>query len=71
MPTMGQSAVEARCAIVRVESRVERVHPLDAAAINDHHHLCAGCATGRHHVMQIVPKLLRVTMRYTTREVPY
>ncbi len=42
---MGREAMEAQCAGGVVEGRVELVSPVDPAAIDAHHHLCAGFAT--------------------------
>jgi hypothetical protein len=68
VPTMGREEVEAKLIMIVVERRVELVRPVDAAAVDDHHDLCAGCAEGGHHVMEIVAQLLGVTMRDDLRE---
>lgn len=39
------------------------MRPVDATAIDDHHHLFPGRATGGHHVMDIVPQPLRIKLR--------
>ena len=57
---MGREAMEAQCAGGVVEGRVELVSPVDPAAIDAHHHLCAGFATDIHDVMEIWPQLLGI-----------
>ena len=56
--------MEAKLAVVVVKGRVELVCPMDAAAIDDHHHLFAGFAEDCHHLMEILPKLLGIKVRY-------
>jgi hypothetical protein len=55
MTTMGREEMEAQLALIVIESRVKLRRPMDAAAIDDHHHLCASFAEGRHHLMAILP----------------
>jgi len=68
VPTMGREEVEAKGTTVVVEGRVELVRPMDAAAIDDHHDLCASGAEGGPHVREIVAQLLGITMRDDLRE---
>jgi len=49
--------------MVVVESCVEFMRPMDAAAIDDHHDFFPGCAEGRHHLMEILAQLLGIKMR--------
>src|SRR6476661_114459 len=56
--------MEAKLAVVVVKGRVELVCPMDAAAIDDHHHRFAGFAEDCHHLMEILPKLLGIKVRY-------
>jgi len=51
-----------------VEGRVELVRPMDPAALDDHHHLFAGCAEGRHDLMDILAQLLGITVGHDCRE---
>jgi len=46
--------MEAQLAVVVIEGRIELVRPMDPAAIDDHHDLCADFAEGGHHVMEIL-----------------
>ena len=46
--------MEAQRAVIVIESRVKLMRPMDAAAIDDHHHLFASFAEGRHHLMAIL-----------------
>src|SRR4029450_10374443 len=39
------------------------MRPMDPAAIDDHDDLCADCAEGRHHLMDIWAPLLGINMR--------
>src|SRR4030095_10542950 len=55
--------MEAQLAVVVVEGRVELVRPMDAAAIDDHHHLFAGFAEDCHHLMEILTTLLGIKVR--------
>ena len=55
--------MEAQLAVVVVEGRVELVRPMDAAAIDDHHHLFAGFAEDCHHLMEILTQLLGIKVR--------
>jgi hypothetical protein len=68
VPTMGREAMAAKRIVVVVESGVELVRPVDPAAIDDHHDLCAGCAEGRHDLVQILPQLLGIQGRHNFRE---
>jgi hypothetical protein len=58
----------AQRAVGVVEGRVELVCPMDAAAIDDHDHLCASCAEDRHHLMALLTPLLGITVRDDLRE---
>ena len=60
MPTLGPEEMEAQLALRVVESRVELVRPIDAAAIDYHHYLFPGFAEGGHHLMHILAQLLRI-----------
>jgi hypothetical protein len=55
--------MEAKRAVVVLKSRVELVCPMDPAAIDDHHHVFAGFAEGRHHLMEILAQLLGIKVR--------
>jgi hypothetical protein len=50
--------------MVVVEGCVELVRPMDAAPIDDHHHLFAGFAEDRHHLMEILTQLLGIKVRH-------
>jgi hypothetical protein len=39
------------------------MRPMDPAPIDDHHHLFASFAEGRHHLMAILPQLLGIKVR--------
>src|SRR5712691_996968 len=67
-PTRGREAMAATLSVVVVEGRVELGRPMDPAAIDDHHALCAGCADGRHPWMAIVAPLLGSKVRHDLRE---
>src|SRR5919205_3549907 len=56
--------MEAKLAVVVLKGRVELVGPMDAAAIDDHHDLCADFAERRHDLMQILAELLRIKVRH-------
>jgi len=56
--------MEAQLIVVVLESGVELVHPMDPAAIDDHHDFFAGCAEDRHHLMQILTQLLGLKVRH-------
>ena len=60
--------MEAQRAVVVVEGHVELVRPMDAATIDDHHHLCAGFAEDCHHLMEILTPLLGIKVRDDFRE---
>jgi hypothetical protein len=64
MATMGWEEMEAKLIVVVVESGVELVRPMDAAAIDDHHNLFAGFAEDRHHLVHILPQLLGIKVRH-------
>src|SRR5919201_5505149 len=53
--------MEAQLVVVVLPGRGELVGPRDPAALNDPHHLCAGCPEGRQHVMDVLTPLLRIT----------
>jgi hypothetical protein len=65
--TMGGEAMEAQRAVLVLQGRVALVRPMDPAAIDDHHDLCASCAAGRHHVMAIWAPFLGLTVRHDCR----
>jgi hypothetical protein len=67
-PTRGREAVEAQGPPVVVEGRVELVRPMEAAAIDDHHDLCASGAEGGPHLLERVAQLLGLTMWDNLRE---
>ena len=56
--------MEAKRIVVVVESCVELVRPVDPAAIDDHHDLCAGFAEDRHHLVHILTQLLGIKVRH-------
>jgi len=60
--------MEAQLAVVVLQGRVELVGPMDPAAIDDHHDLCAGCAEDRHHLVHILAQLLGIKVRHDFRE---
>ncbi len=68
VPTMGREAMEAKLLVVVGESGVELVRPVDPAALDDHHDLCAGCAEGRPYLVHILPQLLGIKGRHNFRE---
>ncbi len=67
-PTRGREAMAATRSVGVVEGRVELGRPMDPAALDDHHALCAGCADGRHPWMDLVAHLLGRTVRHDGRE---
>src|SRR5919204_1247513 len=56
--------MEAQRALIVVEGGVKLMGPMDPAAIDDHHDLCADFAEGGHHLMQILAQLLRIKVRH-------
>src|SRR5438270_13925448 len=60
--------MEAKLLVVVVESCVELVRPVDPAAIDDHHDLCAGFAEDRHHLVHRVTQRLGIKVRHSFRE---
>ena len=50
--------------MVVVERRVERVRPMDPAAVDDHHHLFAGVAKDAHDLREILAQLLGIKVRH-------
>ena len=50
--------------MVVVEGRVELMCPMDPAAVDDHHDLFPSSAESRHHLMEIVTKLLGIKVRH-------
>jgi hypothetical protein len=68
VPTRGGEALEAQRALIMVEGRVERVRPMDPAAIDNHPDLLARCAEGRQHVREIVAHCLGIKVRHDCRE---
>ena len=61
---MGGEAMEAQRAVVVLKRRVKLVGPMDPAAIDDHHDLCARCAEGRHHLRPILTELWGIQVRH-------
>src|SRR5262245_21251319 len=59
--------MEAKLIVVAVESGVELVRPVEPAAIDDHHDLCAGVAENRHHLVHILTQLLGIKVRHNFR----
>jgi hypothetical protein len=47
-------------AVVMVKSRIELVHPMDPAPVDDHHDLFLGWSEDRHHLVDIVAQVLRI-----------
>jgi hypothetical protein len=66
--TMGGQQMEAKLVMRVVEGRVELVRPVHPAPIDDHPHLLLRCLEGRHHVVDILAPLLRITVRDDFRE---
>jgi hypothetical protein len=62
--TMGRQEVKTTCAVVVVEGRIELMRPMDPTAVDDHHHLFAGFAEDRHHLMEILTQLLGSKVRH-------
>src|SRR5437879_13570568 len=60
--------MEAKLVMIVLKGRVQLVRPMDPAAIDDHHDLCAGFAEGRHDLMDILAQLLRIKVRDDRRE---
>jgi hypothetical protein len=60
MATVGGEARQAHLAVVVVKCRVELVRPMAPAAIDDQHDVFAGCAEGRHDLLEIVAQLLGI-----------
>src|SRR5689334_17120727 len=52
--------METKLAVVVLKGRVELVSSMDPAAIHDHHDLFARFPEGRHHLMDVLPQLLRI-----------
>jgi hypothetical protein len=68
MSAGGWQEMEAQLLLIVVAGRVELMRPLDPAPLDDHHHLFAGCAEDRHHLMEILPPLLGIKVRDDFRE---
>jgi DNA-binding NtrC family response regulator/class 3 adenylate cyclase len=64
MSAVGWQEMEAQLLTIVVEGRVELMRPMDPAPIDDHHHLFAGFAEDRHHLMEILPQLLGIKVRH-------
>jgi hypothetical protein len=64
MAAVGWQAMEAQLLLIVVEGRVELMRPMDPAPIDDHHHLCAGFAEDRHHLMEILAQFLGIKVRH-------
>src|SRR4029453_14096017 len=60
--------METKLAVVVLKGRVEVVGPMDPAAIDDHHDLCAGFPEDRHHLMEILTQLLGIKVWHDFRE---
>jgi hypothetical protein len=60
--------MEAKLALIVVESCVKLMSPVDAAPIDDHDDLCAGCAARGHHLVEIWAQLLGITVGHDFRE---
>jgi hypothetical protein len=56
--TVGRQEVEAKRPVPVLQSRGELMRSMDTATIDDHHDLFPGFAEGRHHLMEILAKLL-------------
>jgi hypothetical protein len=67
-PTRGREAMEAPLALRVIASRVKRMRPMDAAALDDHPHLFASLAAGRHPLMAIWTSLLGSKVRNDCRD---
>ena len=55
--------METKLVVIVLKGRGELVRSVDAAAIGDHHHLFAGGAEGRHHLVDILPQRLGIKVR--------
>jgi hypothetical protein len=64
MSAVGWQDMAAQLLMLVVEGRVELMRPLAPAPIDDHHHLCTGCAEDRHHWMEILTQLLGIKGRH-------
>ena len=60
--------MEAQCAVVVVEGRVEFVRPMDPAPIDHHHDFLPSFPEGCHHLVHILAQLLRIKVREDFRE---
>src|SRR5215470_2967486 len=56
--------MEAQFAVVVLKCRIKLMRPMDPAAIDDHHHVFARFAEGRHHLMEVLTPLLGITVRH-------
>ena len=56
--------MEAKLAVIVLQGRVELVRPMNPAAIDDHHDLFPSSAESRHHLMDILTKLLGIKVRH-------
>ena len=56
--------MEAKLVVVVLQGRVELVRPMNPAAIDDHHDLFPSSAENRHHLMDILTKLLGIKVRH-------
>jgi hypothetical protein len=54
--------------VIVVKRRVKLMRPMDAAAIDDHHDLCASFTKDMHDLMAIVAQLLGINMGHDLRE---
>src|SRR4030095_14674928 len=62
--------MQAQLLVLVVKRRVKLRRPMDAAAIDDHHDLCASFTKDRHDLMEIVAHLLGLKMGHDLREDP-
>jgi len=54
--------METKLVLIVGEGRVKLMRPMDPTAINNHHDLFVGVATGRHHLMDILAQFLSTKM---------
>ena len=59
----GGQELQPKASLPMVERRGQRVRPVDATAIDDHHHLFSGGGKEGQHWMDIVPKPLGIKLR--------
>ena len=56
--------MEAQLAVIVLQGRVERVCPMNPAAVDDHHDLFVSFAQGRQHLMHVLAELLGIKVRH-------